>query len=150
MTGNQWECYVLVMSCCVWYWKMILHHLETLIKSHFNVHWHASSFFIWYEAAVHFEVICLILNKCILCVKRDFTCNRLRLIDTSVNSWPDLKFLQFFHCSNPEPTSNFEAVTSGTWPGCCSGCSTLLGSRWKQGLARGKESLSASGNARKK
>lgn len=34
--------------------KMIL---QNLIKSYFNVHWHASTFFIWYEAAVHFEVI---------------------------------------------------------------------------------------------
>lgn len=62
----------------------------------------------------------------------------------------DLKFLEFFfHCNIPEPTSSFEAVTSGAWPECYSTHSTLQGSRWKQGLARGKESLSASGNAKK-
>lgn len=63
----------------------------------------------------------------------------------------ELKFLRVFfpHCNNPESTSNFEAVTSGSWPGCCLKL-TLQGSRWKRGLAQGRERLSASSNARKK
>lgn len=62
----------------------------------------------------------------------------------------DLKFLRVFfpHCNNPESTSNFEDMTSGSWPGCCSKL-TLQGSRWKWGLAQGRERLSASSNARK-
>lgn len=72
-------------------------------------------------------------------------------------TWPrkgDLKFPEFFcfvffHFSNPELTSNFDAVTCGGRPECCSKRSTLQGSRWKQELARGKESLRQHEGAKK-